>query len=233
MIRTYFQGMTGMNILEKSIRKIRVIIHVNQMRKRLRNRDFSIISQNCLGGVVYHMLGLPFTSPTINMFIEDESFVKLVSNLRHYINIEPEPLADPYIDPIDRTVKYPKIRIDDIEICCIHFKNCAEAIDAWNRRKNRINFENIFVIANSWNLHGNKVLIRQILNTGYRTICFAFGNLGDINCIQLKEDFWELDVRGIIRPNITDYKPSSYKRYFEDYIDIVNWINGDSIECKQ
>lgn len=218
-----------MNIVERPVRKVKVVFHVNKMRRKLRNRDFSIISQNCLGGVVYHMLGLPFTSPTINMFIEDENFLKLVSNLKHYMSIEPEPLADPYVDPVDRTVKYPKIRIDDIEICCLHFKNCAEAINAWNKRRNRINFENILVIANSWNMHGNKTLIKKILNTGYRTICFTFGDYTEANCIQLNDDFWQLDARGIIRPNITDYKPNSYKRYFEDYIDIIDWINGDNI----
>ena len=89
------------------------------------------------------------------MFIEDESFVKLVNNPKHYFNCEPEAITDCYGDPIDNNVRYPKIKIDDIELCCLHYKNCKEAIDKWNERKKRVNLDNIMVIANTWNLHSN------------------------------------------------------------------------------
>lgn len=101
----------------------------------LRNKDITLLSQNCIGGVLYSEYGLRFQSPTINMFIENENFVKLVENFEYYMSITAEPITDCYIDPIDEKVKYPKIKVDDISICCLHYKDCEEAIEAWERRK--------------------------------------------------------------------------------------------------
>ena len=78
---------------------------------------------------------MKFTSPTINMFIEDENYVKLVENLEYYMKNKPTKVTDWYIDLIDPSIKYPIIRIDDIKLNCLHFKNCKEAMEAWERRK--------------------------------------------------------------------------------------------------
>jgi uncharacterized protein (DUF1919 family) len=37
-------------------------------RSRLTNKEVTIFSSNCIGGVIYHDLGLRFMSPTINLF---------------------------------------------------------------------------------------------------------------------------------------------------------------------
>lgn len=55
------------------------------MRNALKNRDFSIICSNCVGGVIYHELNLPFLSPTINLFIKPSDYIKFVSNLNFYL----------------------------------------------------------------------------------------------------------------------------------------------------
>ena len=201
-------------------------IHKCVLRLRNRNKDFTLIAQNCIGGVIYADLGIQFLSPTINMFIEDENFVKLVENLEHYLSVKVEPLTDKFIDPIDNTIVYPKIKIDDIEICCLHYKDCQDAIDAWERRKKRVTLSNVFVIGNSWNMHGNKELIARICQSKYKSVVFSSVKMDYPNCIYLHDDFWKIDNRGIIRPNITDIKPNSHKKYYEDYFDIVNWINN-------
>ena len=200
-------------------------LHRKIMQKRNKNMDFTIIAQNCIGGVIYSDLGLQFLSPTINMFIEDKNFVKLVENLEYYLSISAEPLTEKYIDPVDNSITYPKIKIKDIEICCLHYKDCKEAIDAWERRKKRVNLNNVFVIGNSWNMHGNIELMQKICNSSYKSVLFSNIELDVNNCVYLKDDFWKLDKRGIIRPNITDFKPNSYRRYYEEYFDVVSWIN--------
>ena len=82
---------------------------------------------------MYSTLGLEFLSPTINMFIEDENFVKLVENLEYYMSVPATAKQDRYVDPIDNSIVYPKIQIDDIELCCLHYKDCNDAIAAWER----------------------------------------------------------------------------------------------------
>ena len=215
-----------MRRIGKKIRYFLTQEHQKRLRKKIANSNITIISQNCIGGVIYSMLGMRFNSPTINMFIEDENFVKLVENLHHYCNMSAEPLIEKYVDPIDNTISYPKIKVDDIELCCMHYKNCDDAIQAWNRRSKRVNYNNVLVIANSWNMHGNQKLIRKICENGiYHTICFTYGTYKYINCIELKGRKWYLDARKVLKPSLTDFMPLSYKRYFEKYISVADLIN--------
>ena len=77
--------------------------HEKDLRKRLRHKDFSILSQNCIGGVLYHMLGMQMLSPTIDMIIHDESFLKLVQEPYKYIqDLEPFPVMEQYNDGKNR-----------------------------------------------------------------------------------------------------------------------------------
>ena len=48
-------------------RRNRLIWRNKWDQKNLRNRSFSLFSHNCLGGIMYHDLGVQFQSPTINM----------------------------------------------------------------------------------------------------------------------------------------------------------------------
>lgn len=195
-------------------------------RKRNQNYDFTLISQNCVGGVIYSDLGLPFYSPTINLFIEDENFVKLAEHPEYYFSIKAEPLMDKFIDPVDSSISYPKILVGDIEICCLHYADCQDAIDAWERRRKRVNLDNIYVIGNSWNLHGDLKLIERLSNVDYPTKIFVLpGEAISDKCIVLQEDFWHLDERGIVRPNITDLIPGDSYKYFERMFDFVGWLN--------
>ncbi len=50
--------------------------------------DFSIISQNCIGTFMYHDLGLKFCSPTINLFMEADDYIRFVERLEHYLSID-------------------------------------------------------------------------------------------------------------------------------------------------
>ena len=214
-----------MNIREK-IWNVRRKHLEKKWQRRLKTKDFSLITQNCIGGVIYADLGMEFSSPTINMFIEDENFVKLVENLEYYMKRKPEKVTDCFVDPIDSSIQYPIIKIDDIKINCLHYKDCRQAIEDWERRKKRIHWDNIIVIANSWNLHENKKLIERIGRIPYKKIIFTYKDYKKKYGLPLKGDFWKVDERGIVRPNLTDYMPKhSIYRYFEKDFDFVDFIN--------
>lgn len=115
---------------------------IDQLRTQLRNRDFTIISQNCIGGVFYHDMQLPFSSPTINLFIKEPDFVRFVLNLQHYIDSK-------LIMRWDE--EYPVGVLDDIEIHFMHYDTCREAKEAWERRAHRINLKKILVLATDRN----------------------------------------------------------------------------------
>ena len=209
-------------LAEKLKRKARYLSY----RTKNKNKDFTLVCQNCLGGLIYSVLDLPFTSPTINLYIEDENFVKLANDPVRYLSIPAEPYIEEFHDPVDPSVVFPKIKVDDIEICCLHYKSCAEAVDAWERRRKRANLSNIYIIGNSWNCHENEDLIRQVAAAPYPSVVFTLKEMDIPGTIKLPGDFWKTDRRGIVRPNITDEKPGTHKRYFEEFFDFVSWLNG-------
>lgn len=123
MLKYFFE------MLEKAMNKKNIL--------KLKNSDFTIISSNCLGGVISHKLGLKFMSPTVNLFIEPSSFVKFCKNLSFYFEqqlVEKQWSGD-----------YPIALCNDIEIHGLHYRNFSELKDKWNERKRRVNFDNIFI----------------------------------------------------------------------------------------
>lgn len=131
--------------------------------KQLKARDFSIISQNCIGGVLYHDAGMEFLSPTVNLFFKEPDFVRFVLNLEYYLNLNLE---------MHWEEEYPVGKLEDISIYFMHYRTCREAREAWNRRKKSINWNKIIVLAtdmdgfdeDSWTLW-NQIKYPKILFT--------------------------------------------------------------------
>lgn len=51
-------------------------------------KPFTIISNNCWGGLVYQYYGFGYDTPTVGMYFFAEDYVKFVSNLKHYLEID-------------------------------------------------------------------------------------------------------------------------------------------------
>lgn len=107
-------------------------------RRKINNPGVSIISNHCMGGIIYHDLGLRFNSPTINLKILPDDFIKLVENLNDYMSCD--------LIEIESDLKYPVAKLKDITIYFVHYKTFEEASDKWNERKKRINYDNIRVM---------------------------------------------------------------------------------------
>lgn len=59
----------------------------NYMRRsRLKNKNFTIISSECAGGVIYHDLGLRFDSPTINLWFKPDDYLAFLKDIKYYLN---------------------------------------------------------------------------------------------------------------------------------------------------
>jgi len=119
-------------------------LYIYIKRKKLRNKDISIISSNCNGGVISSDLGLEFNSPFVNLFIKADDYVKILGDLKGYIESELRFVKEK--DPIYGDVKYPTAYLRDAKIYFMHYKSEKEAVDAWNRRKKRINWENLYIL---------------------------------------------------------------------------------------
>lgn len=131
-----------MNILRDNAKKYRV--------SKLENKDFSIISNNCCGSLIYKLLGMRFTSPTIGIIIDKKEFFEFCYHLCEYCAIDMEDLNDDEND----NKKYDSIAgilrgkngLRDIIAYFPHETDSKQAINNWNKRRLRINYENIFII---------------------------------------------------------------------------------------
>lgn len=113
-------------------------------------KEFSIISSNCWGGSVYEDLKLPYQSPTIGLFFYAQCYLELLQELKTNINL---PLS------FTATSKYQEANIyrnenyaypigllgENIEIHFLHYKTIEEAEDKWARRKERVNWNNLYI----------------------------------------------------------------------------------------
>lgn len=163
---------------------------VKKIRKKLNNSDFTIISQNCIGGVIYNDLNLKFLSPTINLYFTADDFVKLVLNLNYYLNL-------------DITMKwlenYPIGVLDDVIVHFMHYQTCSEAKDAWNRRKERVNYNKILVV--STDMEGfNEYTFKEWKKITYPKVLLASKKWDDESCIYFD--------KYSIFPNVPDLIPN-------------------------
>jgi uncharacterized protein (DUF1919 family) len=127
-----------------SIKRFSSALQKNVVRLRVRNRDFTIISNNCWGAHIYQYLGEKYRTPFVGLFLAPACFVKLVPRLRWYLG---RPLKfvehsrHEYINSFrdKQKIAYPIGCLEgDVEIQFLHYQSDAEATEKWNRRVARM-----------------------------------------------------------------------------------------------
>lgn len=173
----------------------------------LRDLDFSIISNNCWGGVVYEYLALQKKSPTIGCYFFADDYMRFISNLRYYLSQEIE-IIDATKSKHSKALqeKYemdiPVGKIDDVEVMFLHYKNKNIAKDKWERRRKRVNFDNIIVKFSDMN-ECTEEMLRKFDEQ-------EFENIKNVKKIMF-----------IKKPN-NDYKNAIYYKGFEEAQTIEN-----------
>lgn len=199
--------LTKLKLLENKLYNI-------NKKKHLKNKDFTIISSNCVGGIIYHDLGLPFLTPTVNLSFDMNDFVKFVSNLKYYI--------DKDLIKLDTNKEYPIGVIEDIKINFIHYKTFEEAKTKWDERKQRINYDNLFIIGTDKDNCTYETL-KAFENLPYENkIIFTHIDYSEISssyCIKGFEDKNELGV-------ITNFKEGFLMRRYLDNFDYISFLNN-------
>lgn len=141
---------------ERIIRKIESKtnwLFASGRKKRINNTDFTIISNNCWGGICYEYFGLRKQSPTVGCYFFAEDYLRFIRNLKDYLETKLEfiPLEESkykkeiteFGESNKENLNSPIGRLDDIEIVFLHYKDKFEAYDKWNRRIERVNYNNL------------------------------------------------------------------------------------------
>lgn len=132
---------------------------------KLKKRGISIISDTCWGGMVYHALGMRFTSPLINTSVAKSDFLMLIGNLKYYFSCEMEKYSerDAYTPPIG-------ILDGKVKIMFNHYLDFEEGKRMWEKRITRVNYSNIFIQTNA---DMNDQDIKQFDNCPYNKKAFS------------------------------------------------------------
>lgn len=197
-----------------------------QKRKRLKNHDFSIIANNCCGGIISHSLGEQFNSPTINMSIRIEDWFTFLENLEEATSVE---LYEKklYDDGSIPECPLGELRLSNGEKIQCHFDHYLSFDDAkqkWIERCKRLRFDNLFIFFEAGVITSDDLVDR-------------FNQLKYINKVIITNKPYPqtssalfLDIYG------KDYKPGlmslfikgSLHRYIELF-DYIHWLNTGQI----
>lgn len=134
--------MTNLSLWRERLVKPEYDRFLAKRRARLRRSDFSIICANCIGGVMYHDLGLEFLSPTVNLTISMPNLVKMAGNLKWYME---QPLTEQTTDE-----PYPVARLgegdDAVQVNFLHYDTFQDAREKWEERKRKINYDRLVLV---------------------------------------------------------------------------------------
>lgn len=182
-----------------------------KVRSRIKNDNFSILCSNCIGGIIYHRLNKPFLSPTINLWMYQPDFLKFILNLREYISKE--------LEFVDSECDYPVAMLGDVKIFFNHYKTVESAKEDWERRKKRINYENLFVIMyDRDNISKDDIRKLEYLQCKNKVV------LSDKECTDIE---YVLSIKPSNRAMSEQFLDEDFlgRRTFEKNFDYVRWLN--------
>ncbi len=211
-----------MNIVKKILHFIRN--HISKYyralkAKRLKNSGFTIIANNCVGGIIYHDLGLKFLSPTINLFFSASDFLTYVENLKDFQDAELTDVTGDNSYPIGRLTTKSGIGIN---IDFMHYKSFEQAKSKWFERAGRINYDNVYVIFESASRLSDD-LLKRYSNLNYKKILIT---CKENHKCQNDVCFLDLYDEDYYPGKVIEY-PGTYSiRRYLDQFDYVSFLNS-------
>ena len=184
--------------------------------KKLKNHDFTLFTPNCWGGLVYHITGQRFLSPTINMrFNTIRDFMKFCKNTDYYLNQD-------IVFKDELEYDFPIGYLGDIKIYFNHYHSHEEVVTKWHERKKRINWDNIYIMATDY-VNRNESLSREEL--------LEFNNFDCKNIViftqERHDDIPYCFYLGKKRIHtMMDTSKITGLRKFEWYFDYIKWLNS-------
>ena len=192
--------------------------YLKRERLRLKNKEVTLISNNCNGGVLLHELGMRFNSPFVNINIPAGDYIKYLSHFAYYNSLTPS-----FDDSSDK--KYPIGKLDDVTIEFIHYTSNEEAVAKWEERKKRMSEENLFIIFTE-QVDCNAELVEAFDRLPFKNkVVFTYKQYEHLkSAVYLKE--FKDNPLGV-------YMFLGFKNHFSlkrryDVFDFVSWFNGET-----
>lgn len=227
----------------KLIKRIEWRYYKWQKKRRLVNKDISLIATNCNAGMIYHDLGLFFNSPFINAGIYIPDMIRFLKRPDFYLQADLAQITERdglFIG-----------KIADLSIRFLHYKSFDEAIQKWNTRRTRLNLKNFAIFATdrdgytsyAMSAYDDSFKAQVPKNAGEADTCTyeeikLFNELPVAKkVIFTSRPYPEFEsayqIKGFeneIRvPVLSDFKPGFWRRRYIDDFDYVAFLNGVSV----
>lgn len=184
-------------------------------RARLRQKDFTIISNSCTAGDYYRYFGMAPNTPMTRGLIYPRHYLKLLGHLEEYLAHKLEFdywSVGPYTTYSN---VYPVGKLNDIEIHFVHDRDFDSAASCWEAGLERMNWKKLFI------------LFDDVHFPLSREMAEGFDALPYENKIFLTRNDYP-GLRSVCRYNPNTLWPvtlnhNSYVRY--DRFDLVRWLN--------
>ena len=186
----------------------------NRLRKKLTNRTPSFLCPNCIGGILFHDLGLQFRSPTVNLMMLQTHFVKFVRNLDEYLAAEFAPF-------LSSEFSCPCAHLKDIDVHFTHYSTFEDGVKKWKERTERIDPNNLFIFLSE----RDGLTYEDIKSLGKLRVrgivVFTAQHYPDIPyALHISKYAPDGEVGNILKRSYWDGH-----REYETYFDFVKWFN--------
>ena len=195
---------------------------------RLKNKTPTILTNNCVGGVIYHDLGLKFYSPTINLWMRTDDYLCFLENLEAFISVDVK-------EVFEDSITYPIgcLSLPDgqtVRLYFMHYASFEEAHQKWNDRKKRINYDNLFAIMEFPGKNTTEERYASVIERfdhtpiPYKALLTANQTANSPNAVVM--DFYQKE--SYLPGRILKYKSRfSIKRYLDEF-DYISFLNSHS-----
>lgn len=188
------------------------------MIRRYKGGAVSILSNNCVGALMCHDVGIQFNTPTVNLWMTCDDFLDYIENIQEFNKV--------HVSEVKNAASESPVGIlgGRVTINFTHYRDFNQARDAWNRRKARVDMNNLFVVMSD-NSDISDASIERFKKLPYRKIMFVnsmrkaelLGTCG----FYARGDF----SKGF---NISDFWGLTGKRFYYQF-DFISWLNGKAM----
>ncbi len=127
----------------KNIENDKFINYRRRKYTKIKNKNFSIICNDCCGGCIYNDIGMRFYSPTINLYINNCDFLNYIKHIKEYNNSNLEETLSNEKYPIG---KIEPNNLPSITLKFMHYPTFKLAKEKWDDRVKRINYNNCYYL---------------------------------------------------------------------------------------
>lgn len=146
--------------------------------------------------------------------ILNQDFKKLISNLEYYLSLSPVQYTNPDFP------NTPAALLGDIILHFTHYNTFEEGRDAWNNRRGRVDYNNLYIIISDIDLTDqdiadlSKVKCKKLVVMTAREYDYEY-------CLHIPAFKGKKYVGQLLGKTI------SGKWKFEKYFDFVGWVNSE------